>query len=140
MAGRVSRIAPYGSLLKGAVPTKARKTEKPGARKTDGEHLEAVRQCSCLACGADPAGEAAHVRMTAPGKTSPGMGRRPDDEHTVPLCHACHMRQHEIGEVKFWADVGVDPLKVAAALYRMSPRTEAMRAAVFAAQAIGGQK
>lgn len=37
-----------------------------------------------------------------------------------------------------WARHMIDPLKVAAALYRLSPVIEAMRAAVYAARAISG--
>ena len=135
---RVSPISPPGSLLKGVLPPKkgAREHKTKPVRNTDAGHLEAIRQCACVACLTDPCGEAAHVRMTAPGKPAPGMAMRPDDEYAVPLCHTCHMRQHELGELPYWRSLNLDPIKIAAALYRMSPNVEAMRAAVFAASAI----
>lgn len=45
----------------------------------------------CICCGA-PATEAMHVRAGADG----GMGMKPSDRFSLPGCHACHMRQHQI--------------------------------------------
>jgi hypothetical protein len=72
------------------------------------------------------------------------MGSKSADQWTLPLCHACHMRSHEIGEAAFYRDLGldplVDPLVLAAALYRVSPNAEVMRAMVFAAHAIAAKE
>jgi len=135
MALRCLPVAAPGSLLKGTAAPKAKKgeTTKP-VRERDAGHLEALRQCPCVACGHDPAGEAAHISMASAkhGKPEKGMGSKSADQWTLPLCHACHMRSHEVGEQPFWRDLGLDPLMLAAALYRASSNIEAMRAMVFA--------
>ena len=129
-AYRVTPAAPPGTMFKAPRHDKPRRG-KPAraARERDPEHLEAIRQCPCLRCGRDPCGEAAHVRM---GSVA-GIGRKPSDALTVSLCHDCHMDQHAIGEITFWALTGIAPLTVAASLWRMSPNTEAMRAICFVA-------
>lgn len=33
-----------------------------------------------------------------------GVGMKPEDNLTVPLCVFCHMRQHNEGEKSFWGD------------------------------------
>lgn len=136
MAGRVSPPSPPGSLFKGETPKRTKKKDMGRApRAHDAQHLEDVRQCPCLKCGIDPAGEAAHIRMTRDGKPITGMGAKPDDKYALPLCHSDHMEQHRVGELAFWREVGIDPLKVAERLYA-APGVEAMRAMCFAAQAI----
>lgn len=133
MAAYVSPRAPYGSLLKEARPAKHNK--RP-ARDKDDTHLAAVRQCMCLSCGIDREIEAAHIRFSAPGKPNPGVGMKPDDKYTLPLCATCHRSsptaQHEVGEVKFWAALGIEPLVVAARLHDASPDVEKMRAVIAA--------
>lgn len=130
---RATRIAPAdspgSSLFKAPRAVKPRRTIGRNPRQSDAEHLEAIRQCPCLRCGQDPCGEAAHVRMGSHA----GMGRKPDDSATVPLCHGCHMDQHAVGELSFWDVVGIAPLTVAASLWRLSANIEAMRAACFVA-------
>lgn len=141
MAARVSAIAPPGSLLKGSAPPRKQKLDlgrKP--RQHDGAHLEAIRQCPCLACGADVGIEAAHVRFSVPERPNPGTGNKPNDSETVPLCGPCHREQHKGNEGAFWARRRINPLKVAAALYRLSPNLEALRAAVFAARAVASME
>jgi hypothetical protein len=70
--------------------------------------------------------------MSAPGKPIAGIGAKPEDRWTVPLCHPCHMRQHELGEVPFWQALGLDPLKISATLWACGNDIGAMRAQVFA--------
>lgn len=113
--GRVSPVARPGSLLK---------VERVPKRK----HLALIRLLPCLACGANPAGEAHHVRMGA----NSGMSTKPDDNRTVPLCFACHERAHRIGEVKFWGALAINPITVASRLFTRAPDLAAMRAVVFA--------
>jgi hypothetical protein len=139
MSYRIAAPAAPGSLFKQPAPVRKKKLDmgrKP--RERDEEHLEAIRQCPCLKCGIDPAGEAAHIRISsaAHGKPNAGIGNKPDDKFTLPLCHQDHMEQHALGESSFWADVGIPPLKMAESLYRLSPNTEAMRAACFVARTI----
>lgn len=77
------------------------------------KHLKNIRTYSCLLCGDDTTVEAAHIRF---GIT--GMGRKPDDALTIPLCHKCHMEQHRHGEAKFWRERGINPKEVAFDLFR----------------------
>ncbi len=137
MSFNISPRAAYGSLLKSERPAK-HKPHRP-ARDKDDKHLAAVRQCMCLSCGKDPAGVAAHVRMSAPGKPITGIGIKPDDKYTLPLCPTCHTdspeAQHEVGEVHFYRKLGIDALVVCARLYAVSPDVEAMRAVIQAARA-----
>ncbi|MFB6349455.1 hypothetical protein ACFBZI_08480 [Moraxella sp. ZJ142] len=51
--------------------------------------LQKIRQMSCVGCGANPPSQAAHANWQAFGK---GMGKKADDEFTIPLCHACHRK------------------------------------------------
>lgn len=133
------RLAPIGSLLKQPKPARKPKLDlgrEPRIR--DEAHLEAIRRCSCLGCGMDPCGEAAHVRMSsaAHGKRN-ALGAKPHDKWSLPLCHDCHMRQHGQGEEAFWAELGLNPLLLAARLFSLSPNVEAMRAAAFVIRFIG---
>jgi hypothetical protein len=131
----ISPRAPYGSLLKEARPAKHNK--RP-ARDEDPKHLAAVRQCMCLSCGNERQVEAAHVRMSIVGRPNPGIGIKPDDKYALPLCSVCHRTgptaQHEVGEVKFWAALGIEPLALCLRLYEVSPEVEKMRAVIAKAR------
>lgn len=137
-AGRVSPIAPAGSLLKGAGKTVAprRHASSRIAPPRNAAHLALIRRLGCLSCDADPAGEAAHLRMARDGKPVTGIGIKPDDRYALPLCPACHTdgpgAQHKMGEVAFWRGLGIDALVVCQRLYAASPDVEVMRAVVFA--------
>lgn len=61
-------------------------------------HLELIRSLSCCFCGKAGETEAAHIRKFGDG----GMGIKPSDDRTVPLCAFHHRIQHHIGEMKFW--------------------------------------
>jgi len=103
-----------------------RRTKAPAAdRGKDVGHLRLIRACPCLACLAEPA-EAAHVRYSdaARGKVNPGIGRKPEDRWTVPLCPRCHRTgtaaQHSTNERAWWEAHRIDPLAAAIALHRIS--------------------
>lgn len=137
MSFHVSPRAPYGSLLKQPAGDKKRKA-KPAksARERDEKHLAAVRRCPCVACDVDPAGVAAHVRMSAPGKPNAGIGSKPDDRDALPLCPTCHTdgkeAQHKIGEADFWNRLGLNPIAICWKLYEVSPDVAKMRAVIHA--------
>lgn len=97
-------------------------------RVRDERHLRLVRQCPCLICHRAPCGEAAHVRYASDeyGKREPGIGAKPSDRWTVPLCHEHHMAQHSVGEKPWWRQHGIDPLRVATMLSIASPDLDAM--------------
>lgn len=118
---RVSRIEPPGSLLKRITATTASRRGLAEPRGGDRAYLALVRQLPCLKCGSEPC-EPAHVRFAsaAYGKAS-GLGKKPDDRWAVPLCAGDHLlardAQHNRNEQAFWAELGINPLAVAAALY-----------------------
>jgi hypothetical protein len=58
-------------------------------------------------------------------KVNPGLGQKPDDVWTLPMCGKHHRLQHSMGERKFWEDTGADPIFIAMALYRISGDNEA---------------
>jgi hypothetical protein len=82
---RIVHPGPPGHLLKRVSQPRARVEEVAGR---DLPYLALVRQLPCLKCGMEPS-EAAHVRFASAafGKAS-GLGRKPDDRHSVPLCSA----------------------------------------------------
>lgn len=89
------------------------------------KHLRMVRQLPCCVCKSTPDNpnnattEAAHVRYASPenGKRYVGKGEKPDDRWVVPLCGQHHRDQHEIGEREFWLLAGIDPVRLAVALW-----------------------
>lgn len=103
-------------------PTKGRK--RP--RVHDGAHLAFVRSLPCLITGMTRGVEAAHIRYADPrfGKRETGVGEKASDRWTVPL----HVEMHRLGkdaqhagnERAFWRRHGIDPVRVAAALYANS--------------------
>src|ERR1700739_2199819 len=89
--------------------TIARGKRKPNLRRWV-QHLAFVRQLPCVACGKAAPSEAAHVRTGTDG----GAGVKPGDRYAVPLCTACHTKQHRTGELTFWSALHIDPLNMAA--------------------------
>jgi hypothetical protein len=82
------------------------------------QHQEFVRQLPCLACGRAGPSECAHVRNGTDG----GAGLKPSDRFCLPLCGpgGCHNRQHRVGELSFWSDLGIDPLDYCARLWAVT--------------------
>ena len=84
-------------------------------------HLRWVRSLECCAqamiVGACKARiEAHHVR-----EGNPGMGTKPGDDDTVPLCAEHHSRGHSIGCKKFERQFSLDLSAIASELWRRSP-------------------
>lgn len=111
------------------------KTQQP--RQRDKGYLGALHELRCLRCGAPPPIEAAHIRMTnvewgqrAGVRTGAGMGEKPSDCWTLPLCAACHRTgptaEHKIGTIRFYREWGVDPHAIAYALFTAYPSIAAM--------------
>ncbi len=134
---RLTPPDPPGALLKGL----AAAHDRIRLRRTRGRaptYLVLIRQLPCLACGVDPAGIAAHVRMqSGTHNKHGGMQAKPDDKWAVPLCDGCHTRdlnsQHRVGEREFWMRIGLNPLLVAERLYAQRADLVAMRAVAIAA-------
>jgi hypothetical protein len=141
---RLTHHAPPGSLLKRFDALAPRRNDRanPGHAERDPDYLSLVRQCPCLKCGMEPS-EAAHVRFASAafGKAS-GLGKKPDDRHSIPLCAGCHRldrdAQHARGEKMFWAELGINPLIVAEKLFAQRGDLVAMRAVVMTAIAERG--
>jgi hypothetical protein len=78
------------------------------------DHLRYVAQQPCVICGRKPS-DPHHVRYVQPR----ALGRKSSDEFAVPLCRIHHRLVHRVGnESAWWKDVGIDPLEVAAKLWR----------------------
>jgi YqaJ-like viral recombinase domain len=83
-------------------------------RERDQHHLQFVRTQPCLICARRPT-DAHHVKVAQ----VTAMGRKVSDRFTVPLCRLHHLELHQRGnERPWWQDKGIDPLAVAAALWR----------------------
>jgi hypothetical protein len=109
--------------------TMARSKPTPNLRSRVA-HLAFVRQLSCVACGKAAPSDAAHVRTGTDG----AIGRKPGDRYAVPLCTACHAKQHRVGELTFWSALHIDPLNVAFRLWTISADVEAGERTVFRAR------
>ncbi len=119
------------------LPRRIPKEPKRESRWRSPAHNAFVRGFACAMCGSTTNIEAAHVRMGS----GAGMGQKPDDWRTTPLCagpHSnidghlgCHNRQHVIGEPLFWAEYqklhGQSVDQLLAELERASPKTADIR-------------
>lgn len=96
-------------------------------RQHNEKHLAFIRSLPCVCCHNDIETQAAHIRFSdaAAGKTNAGVGAKPDDKWTLPLCGPCHTAQHDMGdEREFWNLAGLDPLKLAEQLFAVSGNHE----------------
>lgn len=66
--------------------------------RKNNHHLEFIRALPCVRCNNPAPNQSAHVRIGNDG----GMGLKPSDRYTVPLCGEHHSQQHNVGEVTFW--------------------------------------
>ena len=83
-------------------------------RERDREHLKFVAAQSCLVCGRTPS-DAHHIKFAE----QRAMGRKVSDKFTVPICRLHHRELHRRGnERAWWQKQGIEPLAVAAALWK----------------------
>lgn len=101
-------------MLPPRIKNKSRKADK-GRRSP--AHRAWVRSHSCCVCGSETAIECAHVRNGTDG----GVGIKPSDKWCISLCRDCHSLQHQIGEVGFEMESGIDMKALAEEFYRKSP-------------------
>ena len=121
-----------GKAAKANAPAKVKQERAfpvaPGQRQPrerDPGFLAFLRRLPCIAWvrglhGCQGATQAAHIRFSdaAKGRRNPGMQSKPSDRFATPLCAAHHLHdQHLRKEQAFWAEVGVDPGDLAAALH-----------------------
>jgi hypothetical protein len=84
------------------------------------EHLRFVASQPCLICGRAPS-HAHHVRYAQPK----GLSLKVSDEFTVPLCAIHHHSNHTTGNERgWWKEQNIDPLEVAATLWRQSRKSD----------------
>lgn len=90
------------------------------------DHLAYIRQLPCCVCGNNIETEAAHIRYPDRTVAKPltGMGQKSDDCWAVPLCSRHHRMQHASDELSFWQGHGIDPIRIALALWRVSGDVE----------------
>lgn len=95
-------------------------------RQKSASHLDFVRSLPCLICGDNTSTEAAHIRFAdrRAAKRQTGMGEKPDDIFSIPLCGLHHRAQHLLSEREFWNGVGIDPIFIALALNRVAGQHE----------------
>lgn len=108
------------------LPRRLPKEPKRASRWRSLAHCAWIRGFACCVCGSTTNIEVAHVRLGS----KCGMGQKPDDWRTVPLCagpHSnnleqlgCHNRQHIVGEQTFWKGRDVETL--IAEFIKASPR------------------
>jgi hypothetical protein len=102
-----------------------RAPQKRSLRQHDRKHLEFIRTLPCIQCWRDDEVVAAHVRKGTDG----GMGKKPSDKWTLPLCWLCHRSQHDVGESWFWGLLKIDAHALAERLWKVSgDRDQALRA------------
>jgi hypothetical protein len=67
--------------------------------KPSEKHRRFIAGLNCCVCGRSDV-QCAHIRKGTNG----GMGLKPTDNYTVPLCCGCHAEQGHFGERIFWGD------------------------------------
>lgn len=103
------------------------KAPRRGVRAQDDrnpEHLAWIRTLPCAVRGCPGISQAAHVRMNTGG----GMGLKPPDCWTVPLCggpHGHHAEQHQRGHSEFDKEHNLNLRMLAETLAARSPYLDA---------------
>ena len=84
--------------------------------------------------------QAGALRMRLCGML-PGLGIPPSERYILPLCgpeavwkDCCHSRKHHRGAARFWSELRVDPLDLAAQLWRVSGDARAGQSTVMRAR------
>ena len=57
-------------------------------------------------------------------KVNPGVGQKPHDFFTLPLCGKHHREQHTGNELAFWKRYGIDPILLALSIYAVTGDAE----------------
>jgi len=69
------------------------------------KYLAWIRSFRCVVCDAPAPSHAHHYGR---GREAGGMGLKPDDYRTVPLCWRCHGEYHQKGSEAFGEATGFD--------------------------------
>lgn len=98
-------------------PRKHKNSAKADVARRSPGHRAWVRGHACCGCGSTTAIECAHVRNGTDG----GTGIKPSDRWCISLCRDCHNRQHQIGEISFERDHGINMKVLAMEFFAKSP-------------------
>lgn len=100
-----------------AFATSTRRTKRDRIENTSHERF--IRELACVVCGDATTVQCAHISYADPrfGKYGRGKSQREESCWTIPLCEQHHRQQHSMAERDFWKSYGIDPVRVAAALY-----------------------
>jgi ERF superfamily len=80
------------------------------------QHLHYVAQQACLVCGRKPS-DPHHLGFIQPR----ALGRKVNDEFTVPLCRGHHRAVHRTRDERaWWRQAGIDPISVARKLWKQT--------------------
>lgn len=85
----------------------------------DAKHLKFVGGLPCLVCDSEPT-DAHHIRKGSDG----GVGLKPSDSFTVPLCRAHHQDIHSKGEQTFFGKRLAAARHLSVALYCANGNTD----------------
>jgi transcription elongation factor Elf1 len=81
------------------LPRRKPKAPKHASRWISPAHRAFIRTFACAMCDSMENVQCAHLRMGS----GAGMGQKPDDYLTTPLCYTCHQcDQHMTSEPDFW--------------------------------------
>lgn len=95
-----------------------RNSHKADEKRRSPAHRAWVRGFNCCVPGCEERPiECAHVRLGTDG----GTGIKPSDRWCISLCRFHHNRQHDVGELSFEAEFGIDMKKLADEFSRKSP-------------------
>lgn len=109
---RSLRNKPMAQRRKPAVAKQLGRSAASKKPLRDKAHRQRVNGLPCLVCRFPPPSEAHHVREALPRT----MGVRVGDDKVVPLCEGHHSILHSRSR-KFWSEMAIDPLPIAAKLY-----------------------
>jgi len=88
---------------------------KPTKRVRSKKHMATVREGGCSICG-NPVADAHHLRTVGDAR---GLGIKPGDDKTIPLCRLHHDELHMYGDEKLFLDMhGIDGVALASSLWK----------------------
>jgi hypothetical protein len=78
----------------------------------DDGYLSFLRRMACCICGKEGETQACHIRIGFRA-----LGKKPDDQHALPMCEYHHREQHSMNEERFYAGYDIEPFWIAHRLY-----------------------
>lgn len=108
--------------------------------RRDRKHLAFVRSLVCCVCLKTDTIEACHIRKGLPNHLKGGIGLKPPDCVTIPMCHYHHSFNHSKGDISFWGDMQL-PINLAAYLWEIRfDRDKAIKAILRFNRVLRSQK